>query len=340
MHTLVAFTPLYYVVARDLIAAPEEIIGPARLGLMVTVPWTWAIAYRRFNQGLLIRSGYSLSVGTGTVVRLTTELLVLAIAYAVGSFPGAAVAGTTLSLGVLAEALYVGFRVRPVRRGLASESGDQNPLTVRSLLAFYIPLSLTSVLLFLANPLVSAGLSRMPRAIESLAVWPVIGAISFISRSFGVGFSEVVIATIDRPGAMKALRKFSIFVSFLGTAVFVLVALPQLRHVWYEALLGLSPSLARLLSRYLWLLLPLPVFATLQSYFQGIIVHGRITRGITESVAIFLVAACVILVAGVIAQPAVGLPIGLLAMTGGEALRTVWLWFRSRRMRRTLLGQL
>src|SRR5512135_1621601 len=59
LHILVAFTPLYYVVVEGAIGAPKEIVEPARLGLMIVLPWTWAIAYRRFQQGVLIRFGYS-----------------------------------------------------------------------------------------------------------------------------------------------------------------------------------------------------------------------------------------------------------------------------------------
>ena len=59
LHILVAFTPVYYVVIVGIIGAPVEIVEPARYGLMIMTPWTWAIAYRRFNQGVLIRFGHS-----------------------------------------------------------------------------------------------------------------------------------------------------------------------------------------------------------------------------------------------------------------------------------------
>ena len=67
LHVLVAFTPLYYVIVRGLIGPPEEIIEPARLGLMLMTPWTFSIAYRRFNQGVMIRFGHSAAVGMGTI---------------------------------------------------------------------------------------------------------------------------------------------------------------------------------------------------------------------------------------------------------------------------------
>ncbi|MCK5245855.1 hypothetical protein KAR02_03095, partial [Candidatus Bipolaricaulota bacterium] len=77
IHALVAFTPIYGLIARNVLSAPEEIIGPARIGMMITLPWTWAIAYRRFNQGVLIRFGHSLAVGLGTIVRLLADCSVL-----------------------------------------------------------------------------------------------------------------------------------------------------------------------------------------------------------------------------------------------------------------------
>ncbi|HEY5572580.1 MAG TPA: hypothetical protein VIK64_06135, partial [Anaerolineales bacterium] len=55
LHILVAFTPLYYVVVETILGAPQEIVEPARTGLMIMTPWTWSIAYRRFHQGVLIR---------------------------------------------------------------------------------------------------------------------------------------------------------------------------------------------------------------------------------------------------------------------------------------------
>ena len=67
IHLLVALTPLYYVVVGDWMGVPQLIIEPARIGLIIMTPWTWAIAYRRFNQGVLIRFGHSETVGIGTL---------------------------------------------------------------------------------------------------------------------------------------------------------------------------------------------------------------------------------------------------------------------------------
>ena len=63
IHALLALTPLYYLVVGDLLRVPVEILEPTRIGLVLMIPWTWAIAYRRFNQGIIIRFGNPRVVG-------------------------------------------------------------------------------------------------------------------------------------------------------------------------------------------------------------------------------------------------------------------------------------
>ena len=79
VHVAIAFTPLYDLVTRGILGIPEELIEPGRLGLRLLTPWTAAIAYRRFQQGVLIRHERSRLVMVGTGVRLavlvTTMLL-------------------------------------------------------------------------------------------------------------------------------------------------------------------------------------------------------------------------------------------------------------------------
>ncbi len=116
IHILIAFTPIYYFIAEKMIGAPREIIQPARIGLMIMTPWTWAIAYLRFNQGVLIRFGHSRAIGVGTSIRLIVDLFVLIMGYKNGTLPGILVATGAVSLGVISEALFISIVVRPVLR--------------------------------------------------------------------------------------------------------------------------------------------------------------------------------------------------------------------------------
>ncbi len=331
LHVLIAFTPLYYVVTVNIIGAPAEIIEPGRVGMMIMVPWTWSIAYRRFNQGVMIRFGQSRAVGLGTGVRLAADGLVLALGYLIGTVPGIVVSSCAIATGVMTEALYVGLRVRPVLRGPLREAAPvEPPLTLRSFLAFYIPLAITALLNMAAQPMVSAGMSRMPDAVDSLAAWSVVSGFVFMLRSMSYAFNEVVIALLDEPRATHTLRRFSIWMAALTSGALLAVAATPLATFWFGQVSALSSHLVEIARIGLWVALPVPGVNAFLSWYQGTIVHSRHTRAITEAVATFLLAGIVVLGIGVAWQQVTGLYMGLAALGVGLLAQTAWLWWRSR----------
>jgi progressive ankylosis protein len=331
LHILIAFTPLYYFVVERIIGAPQVIVEPGRVGLMLMTPWTWSIAYRRFNQGVLIRFDRSKSVGVGTAVRLTADLVVLLGGYAIGTIPGIVVATCAVSAGVISEAIFAGIVTRPVVAGELRQAPRVFPeLTLRDFLDFYIPLAMTSLLFLLVQPMGSAALSRLPRPLESLAVWPVVSGLIFMLRSAGVAYNEVVVALLDEPRSSPSLRRFTTLLTVSSTLLLFLVAATPLSELWFGGVQGLSPQLAALAVAGLWISLPMPGLSVLQSWYQGMMVHDRRTRGITESVVVFLVTSVGLLFAGVVWGGTVGLFIGLAVFVLANTTQTAWLWYRSR----------
>ncbi|MBC8331886.1 MAG: hypothetical protein H8E28_07885 [Anaerolineae bacterium] len=331
LHVAVAFTPLYYFVVEKLIGAPAEIIEPARIGLKIMTPWTWSIAYRRFNQGLMIRFGQSWAVTVGTFIRLSADITVLLIGYSMKTLPGIVVATSAVAAGVVSEAIFAGLAAIRVKRGkLRTAPALSPPLTYRVFFKFYIPLAMTSLLSLLIQPLGSAALSRMPQALESLAVWPVVIGLSFLFRSMGMGYNEVVVSMLDQPGAAKALRRFTVLlVGFLTVLQLGLVATP-LAPIWFRRISALSPELATFAHTGMWLALLLPALTALQSWYQGTILNSKKTRAIPEAVLIFLVTIGVLLGLGIAWGEMPGLYVGLIAFTLGMGVQTLWLWVRSR----------
>ena len=331
LHILVAFTPLYDLLIVNIMQPPAEIIEPARLGLMIMTPWTWSIAYRRFNQGVLIRFGYSRSVGTGTLVRLSADIVVLTIGYLLKDVSGIVVGTAAQAAGVVSEALYVSLVVQPVLKDtLKLAPIVEPPLSWRTFAAFYFPLVMTSLLTLIANPLGSAAVSRMPQALLSLAVWPVINGLIFMLRSLGIAYNEVVVALLDIPHSSPNLKRFTQLLSGLTTLALILVAATPLASLWFGKISALSPQLEELAKTGLWLALPLPALNAMQSWYQGALLFSRRTNGITESVVIYLVVFFALLWAAILSQQFTGLYAVLFATSLSTAAQTVWLWLRSR----------
>ena len=335
LHALVAFTPLFDILMLRVINLPAELLEPARLGLRIMTPWTWAIAYRRFNQGVLIRFDHTRSVGIGTVVRLLVDVTVLSIGLFSGAFLGIAVGTSAAVGGVLAEAIYVGIRVRPVIRDeLKLAPAVEPPLQFGDMMNFYLPLALTSFIALIAIPVGSAALSRAPLPIESLAVWPAMAGFIFVFRSLSVAFNEVVVTLLDRPAARKQLQRFALLLSIFTTLPVAIVAITPLSTLWFGLLSYLEPQLVQLARVALPLALFLPFSQAWISWFQGTMVHARRTRGITESVAINLVLLIIVLFAGVAWGQVPGIYITWVAFSVGAAGQVTWLWTRSRAIMR------
>jgi hypothetical protein len=227
----------------------------------------------------------------------------------------------------------VGIRVRPVLRDQLAFAPEVRPaLTYAAFFAFYIPLVLTSVLSLLAQPIGSAALSRMPDPLTSLAVWPVVSGLVFMVRGLGIAFNEVVVALLDEPDALPALRRFTAVLAAGTTLVLFLLAATPLSRLWFEELSALSPELAALAASALWIALPLPALNTLQSLYQGRILHSRRTRAITESVIIYLATSAVVLSAGVAWGQVIGLYVGVAALMLSFVTQTAWLAWRTRQL--------
>ena len=334
LHVLVAFTPLYDVIASQILGVPAAILEPGRLGLRIMLPWTWSIAYRRFNQGVLIRFDRSRAVGIGTLVRLGTNLLVLSIGYSLGNVPGIVTATSAVAAGVLSEAAFVGMLVQPVLRNQLRQAPTlPTPLTLRPFLEFYLPLALTSLLGLAVNPIGSAALSRMPLAIESLAAWSVVNGLGFMFRALGIAYNEVVVALLDQHQAYLHLRRFALWLAGITTLLLLLMAATPFSRVWFQTISGLSPELTDLAVSGLWLVLPTPALAVYQSLLQGMLLHGRQTRRISESVILYLTTCVVLFVAGVLWQGMPGLYYALLVFAIAMTVQTAWMWHASRPLR-------
>lgn len=337
LHILIAFTPLYSVVATGILGAPKEIIQPGRMGLMIMLPWTWSIAYRRFNQGVLIRFGHSRAVGIGTVIRLSADILVLFIGYLVGTIPGIVVAASAVTAGVLSEAVYAGLAVRPVlRHQLKFSPVVTPPLTLNSFLSFYFPLVMTSLLSLIVNPIGSAALSRMPFPIESLATWPVVSGLLFMFRSPGIAYNEVVVALLDEPRSLISLRRFIGWLILTTTALLLFILLTPVAHFWFATLSALDPRLVTLAQGSLWLTLFMPALSVLQSWYQGSILYSRKTGGITQAVIVFLLVCAVMLGVGVAWGRVPGVYFGMATFALATLLQTAWLWYKSRPVMKTV----
>lgn len=328
VHALLAFTPLYDLVLVPLMDPPAGALEPGRLGLQWMTPWTWAIADRRFHQGVLIRFGRSRSVVVGTGIRLLCMGGVLGAGLLHGNLPGVMVAGGALSVGVLAEMVSARLFARPVVAGPLQAAEPGPPLTLPRLLRFYVPLAITPILHLALLPIGAASMARMPMALENLAAWSPVNGVVFLVRSVGIAFNEVVVSLSGRPGAPRVLWRFAVGLALATTAVLLGGALSPLSSLWFSGLSGLSPELVDVARSALPFGVLLPALTVFVSLYNGVLLHAHQTRAIPESVALSLVVSALLLAAGVATGLLPGAQMTLLAFSVGALAQVVWLRLR------------
>ncbi len=342
LHVAIAFSPAYDYIARTLLRVPEGIVEPGRLGLQILTPWTASIAYRRFYQGVLIRYERSKMVGVGTAIRLVALTATLATGSALAYFevlpiPGVAVGAGAVSIAVLTEAAFIGWITKPVIADRLDGTPSADPPLNRSrFLSFYTPLALMPLLTLVIQPTGSAAMSRMPMAMESLAAWPVVHGLLFLIRSTGFALNEVVVALLGKPDAYPALRRFTWILAAATSGSLLIFALSPLSDFWFRTISDLDPQLVEFCTFALLIGVLMPAYQVLQSWFGGMLVHARKTRGITEAVAIYVVIAVTGLTLGARLSPWPGVYVALTVFVCGGVCQTAWLAWRARPVQRQL----
>ena len=337
LHVAIAFTPLYDVLIAGVMGIPHEVKDQARIGLQIMTPWTLAIAYRRFQQGVLIRFGHSRAVGVGTTVRLASNVIVCGAGLLIGDIPGIIIGSIAVASGVCAEAVYAGWRVHPVLRDqLRPAEPLAEPLTTRRFAEFYLPLLITPFFMFFAMPLAAAAMSRMPLTIASLAAWPAVSGLVFMLRSAGFGYNEVVVSMLDRRHAIDALTRFGWILGAATSSILLAIAITPLGEVWFERVAALREDIVPIAHLALVFAVVLPALSAMISLYQGTIVHSHRTHGVIESMVIYLATLGTVLISGILLGRFPGIFVAATAMTLGNTSQLLWLRFRAGRAIRDL----
>lgn len=304
LHALVTATPLYWEVTEKIIGLDPKIAEVARPGLLLMIPWSAIIGWRRYLQGILIRNGQTRLIGYGTAVRMATMAAVAFSLYAWGALPSIVTVGWALVASVAAESIFIHFASRPtIRTALADDDPTLNPISQRFLARFHLPLTATTMVTILSQPLVSAALARSPMSVLSLGAFQVASSLIWFHRTIVFALPEVVI-TLYRDGrAAEKLKRFCLIVGLVTTGTMLLTAITNLDSVIFNKLLGVDdPETIRTAHLCLQLSCLLPLLGALQAYLRGVLAAHHLT--VSRLAAILVALACMVggLAFGVVAR--------------------------------------
>lgn len=288
---LVVVPPVFFWLTRSLIGLPWSVARLTHLATILLIPWPAAIGYRRFYQGILIGNNLPRRVAYGTLVRLSSMAATALLLYLFSELPGACVGAAALSAGVVMEAVASRFMAKGVVKRLLGETiesgSGKTVLSYRSIAGFYFPLAMTSVLALAIYPLISffMGQSRLP--IESLAVLPVLNALTFIFRSAGLSFQEAAITLLGQgENSYRKLRSFAMLLGIAASFVLGLISFTPAAFLWFHHVSGLTLELTRLALWPIRIMSILPALEVLLALQRSLLVKAKNTRPVTIATAI------------------------------------------------------
>lgn len=327
---VIAFTPAFDLVVRGWLGVPDEVAVWVEPGMKIMTLWSAAIAWRRFLQGVLIRFGKPRLVAWGTAVRLAASGSTAVGLGLWGAWPGVVIGSCALMAGVLAEAAFASWVVRPLFRPGAPLAEDapaaDETLSYRELFWFHLPLAATSVLVLLVQPLVTFSLARLSFPTLSLAAWPVIFQVTLVARAAAFALPEVIIAKAEPRTHLPPLRRFSLVLAALVTLGMALFLLTPLVDLYVFTVQDMAPAVGRLTRESLIYFLPLPGLAVLISWLRGLLIAAKRTREVNLAMFVNLGVTILVLAVGLSLETpgllTTALALGLAA--GAETAILLW----------------
>lgn len=331
VHFLLAFTPAYGFLMTRVLGVQPDVAEAARVPLMIMLPWSAFIGWRRWLQGILIRSGMTREVGRGTFIRMVT-IFVVGFGFSIFTpWKGLGAACLALVCSVFCEMAYIHWASRrPLAKLLQAPDVDP-PISSRDLLRFHVPLTISTMVGMTTMPIMAAALSRFPEATLHMAAWQVYTSSSWAFRAPAFALPETIISLVKDAESGRALRRFSIQVGVIFSGLMLVLWALGIPGWFFSRVLGVKPELIPLANLAFILTSLLPVVSCIMCYVRGRLTSAHLTMPrVLATVLSVVVLALAMLLGRALNWP--GVPSAAFAVTCSLLVEMgvqVWYWLRS-----------
>ncbi len=315
---LLSIPAIFKVVGANLLGVSAGLLPIVSQVLLLMILWPFAIAWRRYFQGLLIYHGRSKSIAQASIVRLLTMGLVLAIGVYLRA-GGAVLAGSSLILGVLVETLLITWMAQRTGALVPPPVTDRVvPSDLRDIWRFYWPLANTMLVTWGGRAVLVAIVARAWDGPIALAAWPAAwGLVLLIANSTRM-VQQLVIKYQGR-GSQRLLLIFALVVG-LGCAGLLLLLSTTVVGDWLiQAFVGSDRALIDRIKPVLLICTVIPLLVSLQNAVQGFLVGtgrtGQVNRATMLGTSILLVTAGLLVKVGFSGSVAAAIAMGAAMLT-------------------------
>lgn len=162
-------------------------------------------------------------------------------------------------------------------------------LTQKTILAFWIPLAATWLMMSIEGPYLSALIARLAEPKFNLAAYGIAFSLALIIEAPVIMMMSASTALVKDYHSFLQLRKFNYILSASLTAAMILLSLPEIFYFVAEDLIGLPHKVSYLTHLAIIILIPWPGAIGYRRFYQGILIRNNLTRLVAYGTIIRLV---------------------------------------------------
>lgn len=283
---LMALPWVFAIVGDRWLGIPAVLSPIAQQVLLLMGPWAFAIAWRRYFQGLLIYHGQAKAVAKASLWRLGTIALIMGLGWWQQA-PGGILAGLAMVSGAIVEAVLVTIAARRYRvtdlPDLPTDPKHQAlPTNLRQVIRFYMPLANSMMVVWGGRVLLVGILARSQDSALALAAWTAAwGVITVIANS--TRMVQQIIIKYRHQVSDSRLLKFTATVGFLCSFVLFVMSGTPIGDTIVTAFVGNDRVLVANIKPVLQICTVIPLLVAMQNATQGFLVSAGRTGTVNFS---------------------------------------------------------
>jgi len=167
-------------------------------------------------------------------------------------------------------------------------SAAEPVVTTRRIVAFWLPLAATWLMMSAEGPFLTALMARLPEATFNLAAFGVAFSLAMLVEAPIIMMMSAAVALVHGRVSFLALRRFVSTLNAAITAVMLVLLAPPVFRALAQGLIGLPADVARLAHLGLALLLPWPAAIGYRRFYQGVLIRHGDTRRVAYGTVVRL----------------------------------------------------
>lgn len=280
--SLLGLPIIFNFVSVSLLGIPSAMLATVSQVLLLMGGWPFAIAWRRYFQGLLIYHGQSRAVAKASIFRLFTLALVLTGGFFL-PITGGILAGFALISGVIVEAIAVTIFALLSGAILPPQIEQPNlPRNLTQVWKFYLPLANSMMVVWGGRAILISILARAEDATIAIAAWSAAwGLVLVIANS--TRMVQQMVIKYRHQVSDRQLLTFAMSVGAACSSLLLLMSLTPIGYRIVQSFIGNDLTLAKSIKPVLLICAIVPLFVALQNAIQGFLVSENRTGHVNLS---------------------------------------------------------